>query len=312
MEDFLSTTILIEQINMKKLIKENYCIEIQFEKGSKDPSRIFRAMQEMIDTFNDFDKSLIKTIDSNIEPILILEDIESGSIRSWLSSLLGAVDDDALKNIDWKPAVGKYLVKAKYKAVEFLNDKTNITDVSEIAVLKDSIHKLAIETDVKWLPIYEKISTRELLNSVGKISSSLSNLQETDYASYLISETEKVNFNLDFKINSETIDDLVTKDKIVLESEMILKVKKPDYLGESKWDFRHGGKSFSAKIIHHEWLESFQNRRVDIRPGDSVRAKVENINKYDIDGELISTEYTILKVIEVIQVNPPKQINMFD
>ena len=93
---------------------------------------------------------------------------------------------------------------------------------------------------------------------------------------------------------------------------MILKVKKPDYLGESKWDFRHGGRSFPAKVIHREWLESFQNRDVDIRPGDSVRSKVEIINRYDFDGELISTDYNILQVIEVIQLSSPKQIEMFD
>jgi len=92
---------------------------------------------------------------------------------------------------------------------------------------------------------------------------------------------------------------------------MILKVKKPDYLGESKWDFRHGGRSFPAKIIHKVWLESFQNREIDIRPGDSIRTMVEMTDKYDFDGELIGTDYNILQVIEVIQINSPKQMDIF-
>ncbi|MDZ4164419.1 MAG: hypothetical protein U1C55_04770, partial [Smithellaceae bacterium] len=160
--------------------------------------------------------------------------------------------------------------------------------------------------------VYEKIPTRRLLHSVERISSSLSHLQKADDASYVISETEKVAFNLEFKLIPESIDDLVTKDKIVSKAEMILKVKKPDYLGDSKWDFRHGGRSFPAKIVHRDWLESFQNREVDIRPGDSIRAKVEIINKYDFDGELISTDYVILEVVEIIQISNPKQIEMFD
>lgn len=297
---------------MTKPPKADYCIEIKFEKGSKDPARVFRTMQEMIDTFQEFDRSLVRAIDSNIEPILILEDIESGSIKSWLSSILEAVDDDALKNIDWKPAVGKYLVQAKYIAVDFLNGKTHISNTSEVAQLENKIYDLAKESDVKWLPIYEKIPTRRLLHSVERISLSLSHLQKTDDASYVISETQRVNFNLEFKLIPESIDDLVTKDKIVSKAEMILKVKKPDYLGESKWDFRHGGRSFPAKIIDREWLESFQNREVDIRPGDSIRGKVEIINKYDFDGELITTDYIILEVVEIIQISNPKQIGMFD
>jgi hypothetical protein len=297
---------------MTKPPKADYCIEIQFEKGSRDPARVFRTMQEMIETFHEFDRSLVKAIDSSIEPVLILEDIESGSIRSWLSNILEAVDDDALKNIDWKPAVGKYLVKAKYFAVDFLNGKTQISNASEVRQLEDKIHEIAKETDVKWLPVYEKIPPKRLLHSLERISSSLSHLQKNDNASYLISDDEKVNFNLEFSLVPESIDDLLTKDKIASQAEMILKVKKPDYLGESKWDFRHGGRSFPAKIIHREWLESFQDREVDIRPGDSIRAKVEIINKYDFDGELISTDHSILQIFEVIQISSSKQIEMFD
>jgi len=297
---------------MIKPPKADYCIEIQFEKGSRDPSRVFRTMQEMIETFHEFDRSLVRAIDSNIEPILILEDIESGSIRSWLSNTIEAIDDDAIKNLDWKPAVGKYLVKSKYIVVDFLNGKTSISNTSEIKQLKNQIYEIAKQTDVKWLPIYEQIPDRKLLHSLERISSSLLHLQKNDRASYVISEDEKVNFNLEFSLIPESIDDLVTKDKITSKAEMILKVKKPDYLGESKWDFRHGGRSFPAKIIHKEWLEQFQDRKIDIRPGDSIRSKVEITNKYDFDGELISTDYDILEVIEVLQLIGPKQIEMFD
>ncbi len=297
---------------MTKPPKADYCIEIQFERGSKNPARVFRTMQELIETFHEFDRSLVRSIDSNIEPVLILEDIEAGSIKSWLSNLLEAVDDDALKNIDWKPAVGKYLVNAKYFAIDFLNDKTHISSASEVKQLENKIHEVAKETDVKWLPVYEKISTQKLLLSLERITSSLSHLQAPDEASYLISDDEKVNFNLEFKLVPESIEDLVTKDKIISKADMILKIKKPDYLGESKWDFRHGGRSFPAKVIHHEWLEDFQNRKINIRPGDSIRANVEIINKYDFDGELISTDYNILQVIEVIQLNSSKQIKIFD
>jgi len=269
-------------------------------------------MQELIETFHEFDRSLVKSIDSNIEPVLILEDIETGSIKSWLSNLIEAVDDDALKNLDWKPAVGKYLVKAKYITIDFLNGRTKITDASEVKQLENQLHEAAKETDVKWLPVYEKISTKSLLHNIEQISSSLSHLQHNDNASYIIADDRKVGFNLEFKMVPESIEDLLTKDKIISKSEMILKIKKPDYLGESKWDFRHGGRSFPAKIIHIDWLKSFQDREIDIRPGDSVRAIVEMTNKYDFDDELIGTDYSILKIIEVIPLNKPKQIAMFE
>ena len=296
---------------MTKPPKADYCIEIQFERRTEDPARVFRSMQALIETFQEFDNSLVKSIDSNIKPILILEDIEAGSIKSWLSSALEAVDDDALKNLDWKPAVGKYLVKAKYCTVDFLNGKTKISSLSDVKQLEDKINEAAKETDVKWLSVYEKIPTNKLLHSLERISTSLSHLQKNDKASYL-TDHEKVGFNLEFGLAPESIEELLTKDTIISQSEMILKVKKPDYLGESKWDFRHGGRSFPAKIIHKEWLDSFQNRQIDIRPGDSIRAMIEMMNKYDFNGELIGTDYNILQVIEVIRTNNPKQIDMFN
>lgn len=296
---------------MTKPPKADYCIEIQFEKGTEDPARVFRSMQALIETFQEFDHSLVKSIDSNIKPLLILEDIEAGSIKSWLSSALEAIEDDALKNLDWKPAVGKYLVKAKYYAVDFLNGMTKISSISDVKQLEDKINEAAKETDVKWLSIYEKIPTSKLLHSLEGISTSLSHLQKNDKASYL-TDHEKVDFNLEFGLAPESIEELLTKDKITSQSEMILKVKKPDYLGESKWDFRHGGRSFPAKIIHKEWLESFQNREIDIRPGDSIRTIVEMTDKYDFNGELIGTDYNILQIIEVIQINSPKQMDIFN
>lgn len=299
---------------MPKPPNADYCLEIRFEKGSRDPGRVFRAMQELIDAFQELDRSLVKSIDSNIEPILILEDIEAGSIRSWLSNVLEAVDDDAIKNLDWKPAVGKYLVKAKYIAVDFLKGRTHISNATEVRQLEDRLQRAAQETDVKWLPIYDKISSKQLLHGYERISNSLSYLQPEDKVSYIVSEEEQAPFNMEFRLAPESIEDLITKERICQQSEMILKVKKPDYLGESKWDFRHGGRSFPAKVVHKEWLQSFQNREINIRPGDSIRARVELTDRYDYEGELIATDFNILEILEVIQMDgpKPKQIEMFD
>ncbi len=57
-------------------------------------------------------------------------------------------------------------------------------------------------------------------------------------------------------------------------AEMILAVKKPDYLGTSKWDLRHGKRTIQAKIEDEDWLRRFQNRQEDVRPGDALRCNV--------------------------------------
>ena len=143
-------------------MKADFCIEIDFQKGSESPSRVFRAMSELIETFEAFDVALVQSIDAKIEPVTIIEDIEAGSIKAWLRTILKEVDDDALKNIDWKPAIGKYLVKAKYLIINFIENKTQIVNREEINNLEFQILQSAEETDVKRFPSYAPVQTNRL------------------------------------------------------------------------------------------------------------------------------------------------------
>ena len=113
---------------MNELPKADFCIEISYKRGSESPSRVFRSMSELIDSFQEIDRKLVTSIDVNIEQILLLEDIEAGSIRVWLRSVLKLIPDDAAYNLDWKPIVGQYLVRAKKAMVDFLEKKTTISN----------------------------------------------------------------------------------------------------------------------------------------------------------------------------------------
>ena len=124
---------------MGNSLTADFCIAIDFEKGSEAPSRVFRALSYIIDSFHALDKDLIQSIDSKIEPIVLLEDIESGSIKTWLRYIFNELDDEALKKLDWKSIIGRYLVKAKYLIIKFLEDKTEITNRFQIEELNKNL-----------------------------------------------------------------------------------------------------------------------------------------------------------------------------
>ncbi|MFC1964127.1 hypothetical protein ACFLV1_01960 [Chloroflexota bacterium] len=292
--------------------KADFCIEMFYKKESENPSRVFRSMSELIDTLQEIDKHLVSSIDVNIEPILLLEDIEAGSIKVWLRNLLTLIPDDAAYNLNWKPIVGQYLVKAKKAMVDFIDKKTTISNVVEVKPLEDEIYQLAEKTEVRWLPAYTRIPPKHLLEGMQKISQSLSYLSKDDKAKYVIPNEPESEFNLTFNIAPESIEDLLAKETLKTESEMILKVKKPDYLGDSMWDMRHGKGVIQVRILDKNWLEQFQSRKIDIRPGDSIRAIVEISNKYDADGELISTHYNANEILGIIPLPNHEQTNMFE
>lgn len=295
---------------MANYIENDFCLEIQYQKDSENPERIFRALTDLIESFKEVDKDLVKSLDLKVQPVLLLENIETGSIKTWFRTQLELIDDEALKKMDWKSLVGQYLVKAKYRVIQFLGDRNKITERSEIKAIEQDLYKLAEETDIKIFPNYAPIPLPKIIEHLSNISSALSHLKISDRAILTTSEGS-VRFNNEFEIQPETIEKLLTKEIIKNTNTMILKVKKPDYLGDSKWEFKHENKSLPVKILADNWLKAFQHRKFDIRPGDSIKAKIEIEYRYGYDNELINTHYYLIEVLDIIQYDHPDQLGLF-
>ena len=84
---------------------------------------------------------------------MLLEDVETGSVKSWLLSVLNATDDTGLQELNWKRIVGSYLVRCKYMVVDFLNERTEIHGKEELDELQAAMLQAAQETGVSvYLP----------------------------------------------------------------------------------------------------------------------------------------------------------------
>ncbi|HPM77246.1 MAG TPA: hypothetical protein PK961_09155 [bacterium] len=280
--------------------KADFGITIEFKRGVDSPSRVFKTMTHLIESFSALDKDLLKTLDSSIEPVMLLEDIEAGSLRAWFVNQLNKADDSDLSKGDWKSVVGKYLIDAKYFLVDFLKDKNEISSKSEVKQITDGILERAKNTDVLRLPIYEPIPLPKVFSHLENITNALSNLSDNEKAILVVSDGKTAPFNMGFKISQEKLEEFLTKEIEKSKCTMILKIKKPDYLGDSRWDFRHGQSIFSAKIVDQIWLRDFQSRKIDVRPGDAIKAEVETETSYGYDGEVVSVKHFITKVLETI------------
>jgi len=287
----------------------NFCIDIKYVKGSGDPTRVFRSMTGLIEAFKSIDSHLIGSIHPGIKPEIILEEIEIGSVRTWFKYVLEQVNDDALNNLDWKPLVGQYLVKGKYILLNFIEKREKIETYSEIDELEKKLLAEATATDVRRIPYYRPVSKRQLLEDMVIINEAISPLSDLDEASY-ISSNNKAMFNQDFAMTHDSIEALLTKERITNREVLILKVKKPDYLGESKWEF-HSGRIIPAKIEDFGWLMKFRARNPEahVLPGDSLKVRVDHSINYGFEGEIISEDYVIVEVIGV--QHPPTQSDLF-
>ena len=125
----------------------DFAIYIDFEPGTKNPERIFQAADQVIRSFRELDRILCKAVNSEITPIMLLEEIEVGSIKIWLRNVLEAIDDIDIENLDWRSAVCKYLVKAKYAVIKWTNKKDK--EIQSVKELQSDIRNMAEDTGVK-------------------------------------------------------------------------------------------------------------------------------------------------------------------
>jgi len=289
--------------------QSDFALEIHFKPGEANPQRIFQAADSMIRALQRLDLALCEAIDNKIQPVMVLEEIEVGSLRVWLRNVLTSTEDDALKKLDWKPAVGKYLVRAKYAYIRWSNkDEPNrtITDLSK------ELLSIARETDVLQIPVYSPPSVSDLAESAKDIEAAKSHLiPNEDKITYIVPDEPPVDFDLAINWAPEELTALAVKETVRAENNRLtLIVRRPDYLGTTKWDFRHGKRQISAKIEDLEWLKKFQDREIDVRPGDALRCLVTIELSYGYDNELVSESFTITKVLEVME-NRLFQISLF-
>ncbi len=92
-------------------------------------------------------------------------------------------------------------------------------------------------------------------------------------------------------------------------SDMLLVIKKPDFLGKSQWSFRHGRANFAAPIVDEDWLHDFHSGKHPLSPGDALMVRVRFDHLYSESGDLIESEKQIVKVVEVIKM--PVRIRIY-
>ncbi len=276
----------------------DFALVIDFQKGESSPTRVFESATNFIEAFQTIDKVLVESVDSSITPVMLLEDVEVGSLKIWLKNALKSTDDQALKDLDWKPAVGKYLVRAKYLVLSWIDDDTTPKSLPD---LRKDLQRLASETDVRRLPDYSPPDPSGLIDAAQKIQTAKEYLGPEDRV-YFESDSEKLEIDISVRLDPDQLYELATKETILLPpATMILTVKKPDYLGLSKWDFRLGKRAISAKIQDDKFLAEFQGRKRDVRPGDAIKCVVSVEMRYGFDNELISEIYLITEVVEVLE-----------
>ena len=145
-----------------------FTFKIDFERGHGDPRRVFEAASMLIDGFEEIDAAVAQSVDQHLTTTVVLEDLQAGSLKVILRTILGDIDDQALKDGEYKKAIGPALVRAKHLAMKALDEPKDHAPEA-ITNLRTELHDLVSDTDVKHIPAYARVHEGRLVSSLDKL-----------------------------------------------------------------------------------------------------------------------------------------------
>lgn len=283
-----------------------FAIEIDYRAGIDAPSRVFKALADMVEAAERADRLLARSISVEVEPVLLLEDIEKGSVRSWLRSSIKGLPDHVIASGEVKKLVGHFLVRGKRAIIAWADRHPTITTRDEVVELQDEIRTLADHTQVNRIPAYTAPTVSELAQTALDFRDAAAQLGDGEAMRYRVA-TETLPVSRTFDVAPEHLEELVTARSLQSRARMIVKVKKPDFLGSSKWELHHGRRTIYAAVEDGDWLARFRGRDPSalLAPGDAIDVEMRVDAAYGHDSELVRETYSIERVLGVIP--PPSQ-----
>jgi hypothetical protein len=289
------------------------CIEIRYVKGSSNPERIFQTASKLIESLKSLDVVLSKTLDPSLETILTLEDTERGSLRTWIGTKLRNVPEDALKSGEVKKLAGHYLNEARLIAIKWCDKHPKKQTIEDVKQLQEEIVQVASDSGLAAIPAFKTPDAVQLLTSMEQMSRSQDRLSEEEKIEFIAFEGRSI-LSKDFELDAALRESLVVAEVVQSVTTMILKIKRPDLLGEARWEFKHGNESISAKIEDLDWLS--RNHRRDptaqVMAGDALKVTVVVAVTYDTNRNVIDKNYRITSVLEIVPPDSTEQNDLFD
>lgn len=278
-------------------------VKIDFVPGQSNPVQIFAAMADLLRGFVELDRQLIAAVLPDASPQTVIEGIEAASITAWIRSALNKADDKAIESMDVKKAIGVYLVKAKYKIIEFLDDRDHRENARRKTQLLADLTELAggMPTSILFptsidLPALER-PMNDIQNGKARLQGGETLTLRGEGQPDLKVDTDSIG-TVGF---SEPVKTAVTNDGG--SAQMILLIRKPDLIGKAKWEFKHGRQTVTATISDAHWIARFhRGEEGSITPGSEMRARVHMTYQRDDAGSIAGVDY---EVVEVLGILPP-------
>lgn len=268
---------------------------IDYQAGKSLAINVLQAAMGMIEAIDKLDAVLLSNVDTALEPVSVLNDVQHSSLKMLLARALRNTPDELIGSLDWKKWVGGLLVKGKYKLLNKLD--ADAPEIQRILVELEPEYKSPSNLIGYKPPTVSDV--RDALEGVAKARAALPGQSVTV-------QTELGDIQLpDLIINPSEILDLAPGETVINRGVEFLKVKSTDMLGSSQWTVLRNNRSAKVDMLHQGWLDAYHRREHSVQPGDSLKCRYEERIVYDTAGNEIERKLSVIEVLDIIA--PPMQ-----
>lgn len=280
-------------------VKGEIGVVIDYTPGKTPATSVLQAAMQMVDALDKLDGVLLSSIDTSLEPVSVLNDVQHSSLKMMLARVLRNVPDDKVASLNWKSWIGGLLVKGKYLLLQKID--ADAPQVQEALLeLRDQY-----KSPPGQLIDFKPPSVSDVMDALDAVSKARSTM-----AGHLVKiETELGDVSLpDVTPSVSDLDATIPTQEVTNSGVEFFKVKSPDMLGKSQWTVQRNNRNVKVEMLHKSWLDAYHRREKAILPGDSLKCRFEETVFYDQNGNERDRKLSIIEILEII--TPPIQTQL--
>ncbi|MBA0185011.1 hypothetical protein H0261_14825 [Pectobacterium versatile] len=279
---------------------DTFGIKIDYKVGRNRPEKVFEAMALYINAYEDLIQLLSQTIGSKENFSFVLEDVERGSIITFLKKQHEQVVD----------LITEKILKEVSETTKDLKEISNIETEEQIDEIAGNVDERLAESFPDIFSIAQpQVDKKTLAKILKRIADANLNMRQDESVDLILDHNidNPIKLNTKFKFSAD-LEELYIEDKVHKNGVTDrLFIVKPVNDGNSRWDCKslNMNQRFDAVMMDKTWLERYQTGLVPaIGPSDIMLAKMNLIVKTKKDSKsnkILHAE--ILEVIDILKNN---------
>jgi len=264
---------------------------IDYEPGKSLAVDVLQSAMGMIEALDKLDKALLSSVDTSLEPVSVLNDVQHSSLKMLLARALRNTPDEQIQNLEWKKWVGSLLLLGKYKLLQKLD--ADAPEIREILIEMEPEYRAA----PAGLIGYSAPNVSNVMEALDQVVIARASLPGQN----VVVQTELGDINIP-ELDSVTEQQIIDgpQQEITNSGIEFFKIKAPDMLGTAQWQVLRHGRNTRVDMLHQSWLDNYHARQYVILPGDSLKCRFEETITYDAVGNEIDRRISVIEVLEVI------------